>query len=155
MGMDVCGKKPVNEVGEYFRNNVWWWHPLWDYCQEVAPKLTGKVKHGHTNDGDGLGKRDATALSKVLKREIESGRTKEYEVAYKKAMAEMPDEPCTICGGTGKRAEPPNTGPGEMECNACRGKGSTRPWATAYPFSEENVIHFAAFLEGSGGFSIC
>jgi hypothetical protein len=28
MGMDVYGKEPKSDKGEYFRNNVWWWRPL-------------------------------------------------------------------------------------------------------------------------------
>jgi hypothetical protein len=39
MGMDVYGKDAVSEKGEYFRNNVWYWRPLWNYCIEVAPDL--------------------------------------------------------------------------------------------------------------------
>jgi len=52
MGMDVYGIAPIAEVGKYFRNNIWWWHPLWNYVQEVAPHLTEGV-NGHFNDGDG------------------------------------------------------------------------------------------------------
>ena len=31
MGMDVYGRRPKSERGEYFRNNIWWWHPLADF----------------------------------------------------------------------------------------------------------------------------
>ena len=36
MGMDVFGKNPTDEKGAYFRNNVWFWHPLWDYCLHLS-----------------------------------------------------------------------------------------------------------------------
>jgi hypothetical protein len=39
MGMDVFGKAPTRKVGEYFRSNVWYWHPLWHYCEEIAPDI--------------------------------------------------------------------------------------------------------------------
>lgn len=39
-------------------------------------------------------------------------------------------------------------------CNACGGKGSVRPFVTRYPFSEDNVRKFVAFLKASGGFRI-
>ena len=26
-------------IGTYFRNNCWWWRPLWDFCAEVAPDI--------------------------------------------------------------------------------------------------------------------
>ena len=44
MGMDVIGLKPTSKEGEYFRNNVWWWGPLADYCMEVAPDNYGEVQ---------------------------------------------------------------------------------------------------------------
>lgn len=51
MGMDVIGQSPVSERGEYFRNNVWWWHPLWEYCERLAPDLIPSDNLGHYNDG--------------------------------------------------------------------------------------------------------
>ena len=56
MGMDVYGREPENEKGEYFRNNVWWWHPLWMYVEETFPEIAKLVPNAHSNDGDGLGK---------------------------------------------------------------------------------------------------
>jgi hypothetical protein len=52
-------------------------------------------------------------------------------------------------------ANPPQTGPGTLVCNACHGKGAVPHFATHYPFSEENVQEFAAFLRECGGFRIC
>ncbi|OFV94791.1 MAG: hypothetical protein A3H28_03040 [Acidobacteria bacterium RIFCSPLOWO2_02_FULL_61_28] len=36
MGMDVFGRAPTTEAGEYFRNSGTWWYPLAEYCCEVA-----------------------------------------------------------------------------------------------------------------------
>jgi hypothetical protein len=54
MGMDVSGLAPTTEAGKYFRNNCWWWRPLWYYCEQVAPDLAEKVEYAQSNDGDGL-----------------------------------------------------------------------------------------------------
>ena len=59
MGMDVYGKNQESEKGSYFRNNVWWWRPLWNYCEELHGDITRKVDSGYSNDGDGL---DADAI---------------------------------------------------------------------------------------------
>ena len=48
MGMDMYGRKPTGERGEYFRNNVWWWHPLADYCIMIAPDICAPCKYWHT-----------------------------------------------------------------------------------------------------------
>lgn len=149
MGMDVYGTN-----GTYFRNNVWWWHPLWNYCCLVAPEICDGVKYGHTNDGDGLNRVNSVALAEILRAEIKSGATAKYSREYAKAQKALPDEPCNICGGTGKRKEPPAVGPGKIKCNGCGGKGRVRPFGTNYPFSVENVREFAAFLEKCGGFEI-
>jgi hypothetical protein len=125
MGMDVIGNDPENETGEYFRNNVWWWRPLWNYCEVVAPELTKTVKYAQSNDGDGLKAKESLLLSKLLFNEVQSGRTAEYEAKYYKELAELPvvdDKP---------------------------------DWNTNYPFSVENVKEFAVFLQYSGGFAIC
>ena len=42
MGMDVYGKNQTSEKGSYFRNNVWWWRPLWNYCEELHGDITHK-----------------------------------------------------------------------------------------------------------------
>lgn len=159
MGMDVIGKAPRSEKGEYFRNNVWWWRPLWEYCEEVYPKC--QEVSGHYNDGDGLEAPEAEELSKVLMIEIEQGRTKAYEQEREAFLNAIPDEPCDFCDGMGivmVKPEWPDYVEGEVKfrdpCNACDGKKTKRPWVTNYPFSEENVKEFAEFLKDSGGFQI-
>jgi len=171
MGMDVIGNAPVNETGEYFRNNVWWWRPLWNYCEYVAPELTKSVS-GHTNDGDGLQARETELLAKLLLNEIKSGRTAEYETAYRQELADLPLVDCETCHATGIRgADSPNGidqsdkelspehqalyGRTHGWCNACDGAGNKPHFATSYPFSIDNVKEFATFLQYSGGFSIC
>lgn len=154
MGMDISGRKPRNETGVYFRNNIWWWSPLWDYCVTVAPELCGKVKYAYTNDGDGLGARDSSKLATLLLKEVTEGRTKQYEQDLKDKTDRIPLISCNICAGTGKRLPPPNVGAGTNPCNGCDAKGRVKPWNATRPFSVENVIEFAAFLKNSGGFNI-
>jgi hypothetical protein len=153
--MDVKGKKPTTEAGEYFRNSVWWWRPLWDYCEQVAPEICSKVKLGQSNDGDGLDARDSLRLAAILRQEIASGATAAFGRYFREeVLALPPEESCEICGGTGKRRPPPEAGPGTEWCNACLGKGKSQNQATRYAFTAGNVQDFAEFLEGCGGFEI-
>lgn len=154
MGMDVYGKKPLNKEGEYFRNNVWWWHPLWSYCEQVAPEITVLVQHGHSNDGDGLDAHASKMLAKVLRDEVSSGRCAAYQKEWQKQLDDIPDGECTICAGTGKRKEAPNIGAGSIHCNGCDGKGHKPPMDKWHHFNVENVEEFATFLENCGGFEI-
>jgi len=173
MGMDVYGNKPKTDKGEYFRNNVWWWHPLWDYVYSVAADLIPEsvYDHGHSNSGAGLGARDAKKLGKLLLDEIEFGRTAKYENDYRQHLANLPLEVCTWCNGVGIRTDRVGVEGGmpskELDeataialgrthgtCNGCNGEGKTQPWSANYPFSVENVRQFAEFCIESGGFKI-
>lgn len=167
MGMDVVGR---NNPDAYFRNNVWWWRPLWDYCCQVAPALCESVA-GHFNDGDGLDEEGAIELANLLREEIVSGRTATYEFEYNAYIASLPRRVCSICEGTGVRTDVVGvelgmpdreldeaiqiiTGRTHGWCNACGGEGKTDSDQASYPFSEENVAEFVDFLEECGGFQI-
>jgi hypothetical protein len=159
MGMDVFGKNPRSEQGKYFRNNVWYWRPLADYVCSVAPEITAACKYWHTNDGAGLDDAAATGLADKLQEEVNSNRCLLYAKRHTSAQELTPDIPCNICGGTGTRKSPPESGAGDLQtgikCNACEGKGHRAPFSTCYPFEVENVIGFIAFLRDCGGFEIC
>lgn len=167
MGMDVVGR---NNPDAYFRNSVWSWRPLWNYCVEVAPELCSGVDGSH-NGGDGLDAEGADDLAAVLFNELESGRTALYEKTYHKMISELPRHSCEHCEGTGIRTDKVGcdmgmpsrelqpeiqiiTGRTHGWCNACNGEGKQDDWRAGYPFSEENVREFAEFLAESGGFQI-
>jgi hypothetical protein len=170
MGMDVIGKNPASETGEYFRNNVWFWRPLWNYCLEVAPDLCAAV-NGHYNDGEGLDADDARTLGIRLQAEIDAGRTAAYEAEYNAYLASLPRHDCEWCGGTGIRTDEVGISLGQPTqaltadiaaivgrthgtCNGCRGEGRRDDSEMSYPFSVDNVREFALFLVDSGGFHI-
>jgi hypothetical protein len=186
--MDVSGKKPKGatlakpkredfdddgeffevyrahqaQPGAYFRANIWWWRPLWDMCLDLAPDVAGKVKFGHSNDGDGLDDDDSLMLAAILEAHVESGSMETYINARQAVLDALEDEECKICAGTGRRADPPETGAGIMPCNGCGGSveentggtGKARPWSTKYPMSLDFVEKWITFLKNCGGFEI-
>jgi hypothetical protein len=154
MAMDVFGKHPINKDGEYFGRAVWSWRPLWQLCSDLVPELAGKVKYGHSNDGDGLDAEDSAALAKLLDAMCDDGRVAQYVAERDARLATMPDESCYICGGTGQRLEPPNVGAGELPCNGCDTTGRVRPLDAQYHVSAADVREFARFLANCGGFEI-
>jgi len=173
MGMDVYGKKPTSERGEYFRNNVWWWRPLWDYCCEVGQEVITEeiAEHGSVNGGAGLDEPSARVLAQILSASIDSGHAEQWEKNQREWRASLPREACSFCDCTGIRADEVGVKHGMPErellpeiqiltgrthgwCNACEGVGTTESWLSQYPFSVENVAEFTAFLMDSGGFEI-
>ena len=172
MGMDVYGKNQESEKGSYFRNNVWWWRPLWNYCEELHGDITNAVESGYSNDGDGLDAENALALGQRLLNDLATGVTAKYETEYREALAALPTSECNYCDGTGIRSDAvgiengmPTRALSETDaiilgrthgdCNACHGHGKVQHFATNYPFAVENVREFAEFLIECDGFEIC
>ncbi|MFZ4823974.1 hypothetical protein CQW32_04945 [Pseudomonas putida] len=106
MGMDVLGQAPFSERGEYFRNNVWWWHPLWEYCERLAPDLIPSDNLGHYNDGWGLDGPASLELANRLAAALQSGQVEQYAQDYAGFLAALPDEPCTTCAAPGRIPTP-------------------------------------------------
>lgn len=172
MGMDVYGKEPTTEAGEYFRRSVWGWRPLWQYVENVHPEIAGLVKHGQTNDGDGLDGEKSLELARLLRRDLRNGVVAEYVTARNKALADLPREVCDICNGSGIRTDKIGVEMGMTDkplepaiaiivgrdkgwCNGCRGEGVVDNFATHYGLDETDIVEFAEFLDGCGGFEIC
>ena len=103
MGMDVMGKNPTDKKGEYFRNNLWWWHPLWDYCSTIAPEICDQVENAHSNDGDGLDEMDSVELSKRLTASLKDGTADQYIKERNDYIKSLPKRLCVHCRATGTR----------------------------------------------------
>jgi DnaJ-class molecular chaperone len=155
MGMDVYGKNPTSEVGEYFGNNVWYWRPLWELCKSVPGGMKASaVMYGQSNDGDGLEEASSVVLANTLLKALEEGWVDEYIETRNRKLESLPEVSCRICAGTGLRKTPPETGAGTLKCNGCSGKGSAPSIETWYQLDRENVEKFANFLSHCGGFEI-
>lgn len=154
MGMDVYGNKPTDPVGEYFRANVWYWRPLWIYVDSINPELTSKVEYPHSNDGSGLNGKDSRALSQLLLKEIESGKTEEYIKEYYEYLESLPLEDCEYCEQTGYRTWSQDGIEVQKVCNACNGELKLKSFATHYPMHIDVVKEFQQFLYHCGGFKI-
>ena len=151
MGFDLNGCKPKSEKGEYFRNNVWWWYPLWSYvahnCDDIlAPD---QVKGGNYNDGVEIHAWQAQLIADRLYKLLGDGEPKEIENEVRARYEKLPEGQCKTCEGTGLLGKDLST------CLACKGTGKRREVSSDwYPFSEENVREFADFCSQSGGFTI-
>jgi hypothetical protein len=143
--MDVLGNDPSSKEGEYFCNNISWWHPLATYCCNIAPDITKYCKHWHSNDGDGLNNALSLALADRLDAELAGGRAHLYARAHHVEHR----EPCRVCESTGAMRAPV----GMVECFVCAGTGYAVS-NTFNPFTVENLRRFVTFLRGCGGFKI-
>jgi len=137
--------------GIYFRNNCWWWRPLWGFvCERCDDVLTEEdMERGTYNDGHEITEDKAIQIGIELTAMLENGRIKEYSDSYKADIEALPKVICTLCNNNnyGNRKK--------RDCNGCQGTGERDDWAKSYPFDVENVKEFADFCLQSGGFEIC
>ena len=158
MGMDVYGRAPISETGAYFRNNIWWWRPLWNYCITQYPELTEEVVDGQSNSGDGLDARNAYTLGVKLQEDIDSGVVAQYEKEYREYLASLPMLDCQYCESTGERVWEANSmnnstsEPVTKQCNVCNGDGKVETMLpTIHSLSKtfKNFLSFLFLLVGS------
>ena len=80
--------------GIYFRNNCWWWRPLWNYCYHVADDIISEelYESGHSNSGAGLNAKNAEWLGERLLDELSEGNTIEYQARYQQMIGDLDDD---------------------------------------------------------------
>ena len=77
MGMDVFGNHPENEKGEHFRVS-WRPRPMADFVCDIAPDITDRCLYRHSDDGDGLNKRNSKRLAEVVRQAVQEGGFDEW-----------------------------------------------------------------------------
>ena len=153
--------------GTYFRNNVWWWRPLWsftcDHCEDIL--TDDDMNAGCYNDAYIITEDKAVAIAKRLKEALEEPETQEYLENHMKAMEKakkhnemieqekkaLDEIAVTI---TGDKDIAPINYPKDLKKKFDE-LLDKRDWASSYHISRDNIEHFAEFAEQSGGFSIC
>ncbi len=73
MGVDISGRNPKTDEGDYFASNWWGWRPINYICQLAAEQSKLKIDFSHWGSNDGKGLRTqkqcdklADALEKLL-----------------------------------------------------------------------------------------
>ena len=71
-------------VGYYFRNNVWWWRPLWDYVYQLNDDILTEedYEHGHFNDSHEITEEQCEVICKRLTEALDNGEAEEYKNSY-------------------------------------------------------------------------
>ncbi len=132
MPFNLYGSRPRSKEGKHFRYTLGAWHPLWGYCELIAPDLIPADNLGHVNEGWGLEEADALKLADRLAGELESGNTRRYEQARRAWYESLPSDPGNA---DQERSQRPN-----LELSSL--------------FTLECVRSFEAFLRECGGFRI-
>jgi len=150
---DAQQKWMKENPGDYFRANIWYWRPLWDYVCHVCDDILTEedMEKGTYNDGHEIDNDKALDISIRLKTLHKDGDILKHQIEREAYLKGLDKVECTICKGTGQRDDEYVKG----DCNSCNGKGKVENFSTNYPFDADSVLEFANFCEQSGGFSIC
>ena len=85
MGFDLYSTgKHKSEKGEYFRNNVWWWRPLWDWTYEQCQDILSdkEYERGTYNDCYAIDGERANKIADRLLDRLDDARA--YRIAMEK-----------------------------------------------------------------------
>ena len=68
MGMDVSGRNPDSEAGEYFRANIWSWRPILDLIHQLCSDLLDEETLIAMGYNGGAGPDDAATCKEMANR---------------------------------------------------------------------------------------
>lgn len=140
--------------GYYFRNNVWYWRPLWQYICNICDDIVTleDAQAGNYNDYHLISKGKAKRIARRLEKSMKNGDLEKWEDGRKEHLDSLGNVPCEICDATGYRTMDDSNTP--TICNACKGKKEKPHFDTTYPWDRENLKDFIEFCYDSGGFRI-
>ena len=80
--------------GIYFRNNVWWGRPLWQFICDEFPDLLddNDVEQGSYNGGHEITEDKAMKIGIGLTAMLESGDVKEYADSHREYVEQLDDD---------------------------------------------------------------
>ena len=168
--IEAQNKYEDDNVGVYFRNNVWWWRPLWNYVYDTTDVLTEEDHRlGHENSCHKITEEKAVRIGKELLANIKDAEAKEAaylkDIKPRKRFNKLCDDAADcLYEEVVDKMDGLITCPGDMKIHD---PANYKRWKTlshfgdglqfgetSYPFSAANVKEFANFCLNSGGFEI-
>ena len=77
--------------GAYFRNNVWFWRPLWNFvtgcCADILTE--NDISSGYMNDGHRISKTKSKRIARRLRKFLSDGSVDAYETWYTRKLSEL------------------------------------------------------------------
>ena len=80
--------------GAYFRNNVWFWRPLWNFiggcCGDILTE--NDIESGYMNDGHKISKTKSKRIARRLRKFFKDGSVASYESWYSRQISQLKDD---------------------------------------------------------------
>lgn len=152
--------------GEYFRANVWFWRPIWNFvcaaCDDFL--LDADMDAGDSNSGDKISKTKANKIASRLRKLEKQGIIQTWEdemlIPFNDAKEHNKKIDAELHEFQNKMSLEYGVGTAPNEYNADDKKEwdsiyKERSWAGSYPPSASEITKFGIFCGESGGFQIC
>jgi hypothetical protein len=162
MGVDISGRKPTTDAGDYFCSNWWGWRPINYICQLAAEQSKLKIDFSYWGSNDGKGLRTQKQCDKLADAiELLISNSTDFN----EFLSEDTDRGY-ICLGSWCEAGTGRFIPSEkqMELNKDYPEGTLlfRPIVmsdgaiveASHSTSLSRISEFVTFLRGCGGFEI-
>ena len=156
--------------GEYFRANVWFWRPIWNFVCEVCPDILTEedYKRGHYNDNHLIEEDRAKDIAKRLREKMDLARERQKKYDNDAPNKEKFNKMLEDAGNFifEKISKPKSeliTCPGDMQIHDPENYerweklthyGNLKFDEMSYPINAKAIEEFAEFAEHSGGFRI-
>ena len=155
-----------NNPGIYFRANVWWWRPIWNYVVEFCDDFLtdADLDKGYSNDSLGISKTKSKKIAARLRRTAKDGTmdlwVKVHQERYDKAKAHNEiiekklhslQEQCREAVGDMNIVPADYPQPFKKRWDMLY---SQKDWNSSYPCNKDGLLEFERFCEESGGFII-
>jgi hypothetical protein len=136
MGMDVIGRNPVDESGQYFRACVWEWRPLHELIRELCGDFVDEALIAEMQWNSGAGPCDPTACAKMAER-------------FRDWLSKFEGESYFI-----KNDDLGDTPEGLAKALLSQIPGAKLIGPSAYSVDRETVAEWIQFLDRCGGFEV-
>lgn len=143
MGMDVYGRAPKSEKGEYFRSNIWGWPTILDAIASTGVLPNDLVESMAYNDGHGPDEAQSLELADALDKYLDSVVSEGTFISDDSPFAKMGTATvATEMLGMVKSM----VGSGELT--------AAEPTGDAFSADVAFIREFAEFCRDSGGFQV-
>ena len=153
--------------GHYFRNNVWYWRPLWSFIVTVCDDILNEedCEKGSNNDGHEISEEKALAIADRIDDINESGaidlfaeNVEEIRKEGEKHNKKLEVKKETLRKRVHTYMDSDKIVPAhypEPYKAMWKKLQDQEDWDAHYPFDADNVREFGKFCKESGGFEIC
>ena len=152
--------------GEYFRANVWFWRPIWNFvCASCDDFLSNKdMDAGCSNSGDRICKTKANRIASRLRSLDKQGIIQTWEdemmIHYNEAKLKNKeiDKELNVFQDKMRMKYGDDVVPAgynDSDKDTWDRIYHKRDWASSYPPSRDSIMKFGIFCGESGGFEIC